>query len=203
MAKIEVTRAHELSLTEARERLEPLAKAFSDKYGGQWDWRSETEARLARPGLRGKLLIEATEVRVSVDLSFAMSPFTSGVERLLTDGLSCITARLDREDAPNRARSPAAAAREALEAALLEHFLEALAARLGRAACELRREGLRAGDFHGKVRVEFEDGSQATFESALAEADDDLVGVFTEHCGHVAFDAHGVSSVWRDEREQD
>ena len=51
---------------------------------------------------------------------------------------------------------------------------------------------LSAGDFKGFVRLQFEDGSTATFEYAFAEKIGDWFHVYTEHCGYHSFRASSL-----------
>lgn len=72
---------------------------------------------------------------------------------------------------------------------LTQQYADALAAQLGRPADEIRREGLRAGDFPYTLNFQFEDGSHATFHHALFIHDPLrwAIVVFTEHCGYFVF----------------
>lgn len=91
----------------------------------------------------------------------------------------------------------------ALWAAALDSFAQSLAELLRhRTPSELRRRGLQADDLRWKVQVELRDGSKLTFERAVAAVDFGYVGVFTRSCGCVVFDAGDVSSVQRDDYDE-
>ncbi len=72
---------------------------------------------------------------------------------------------------------------------LLTRYATQLAQMLNRPAEQLREKGLRAGDFRRTLTFRFQDGSHATFNSALFLHDPSrqVVAVFTEHCGYFAF----------------
>lgn len=63
-------------------------------------------------------------------------------------------------------------------------------------ACRPETGGkLQGADFGGVVRLRFEDGSEAVFQSAFCvhHAEDDEIGVFTEHCGYHVFSSRGLA----------
>jgi hypothetical protein len=66
-----------------------------------------------------------------------------------------------------------------------------LAARLGRSVAEIHDEGLGAGDFKldESIEVKLADGSTMSLRYAFAVMDvqQNLVGIFTEHCGYFCF----------------
>jgi hypothetical protein len=63
--------------------------------------------------------------------------------------------------------------------------------RLSHHLCPPERK-LSSGNFNGFVRLQFEDGSTATFEYAFAEKIGDLIHVYTEHCGYHSFRASSL-----------
>ena len=72
-----------------------------------------------------------------------------------------------------------------------------LSGALKRSAEGIRRTGLSARDFPGgyDLCVEFADGSRAEFKYAfyVVREASRLIAVFTEHCGHHVFPAHGAT----------
>ena len=70
---------------------------------------------------------------------------------------------------------------------------------------QLGRDSLSAEEFHHSLKINFEDGSYAFFESAFHLLDRELneVAVFTEHCGYHIFPLFGthlelLESKWTD-----
>jgi hypothetical protein len=70
-------------------------------------------------------------------------------------------------------------------------FAAPLAARLGRNVVEIHDKGLGAGDFRldESVELKLADGSTMSLRYAFAVMDvqQNLVGIFTEHCGYFCF----------------
>jgi hypothetical protein len=77
---------------------------------------------------------------------------------------------------------------ETFSAAIVHRWLPELMAATGRTEADLQANGLGSGMFNfAGVRVDFDDGSAMHFKHAFAlrsPADDGLVAIFTEHCGH-------------------
>lgn len=69
-----------------------------------------------------------------------------------------------------------------------EGFAPQLAAKLGRPAEVIARDGLRAGDFSidASVRLTFGDGSTMELRYAFVVIDEvrGALGIFSEHCGY-------------------
>ena len=82
------------------------------------------------------------------------------------------------------------------DAHILDHWIEALAKRVGRAAQSIKDDGcLEMVDFHHKVMIQYVDGSSMVFRDALAlvSLSRQQVGVFTRHCGYLQFPlVHGM-----------
>lgn len=81
---------------------------------------------------------------------------------------------------------------------VVDRFADVLSERLGRSAEDLRERGLATADFRScHCEVEWEDGSHAKFEHAIAVHDPTRhrVGIFTEHCGYLDLDQLGIERV--------
>jgi hypothetical protein len=83
-------------------------------------------------------------------------------------------------------------------------FAEALAARLGRTAAEIRDEGLSAMDFRSNERIEITLCDRSTmhlrYAFAVFDLEQRIVGVFSEHCGYHCFGMADLQvAEWRDE----
>ena len=87
MPKLEITQSHTGTAEEAKTKLETLAKELSDKYGLSSKWLSDTEAKVERTGATGAIKIEPKHVKVSLDLSFVLSPMKSKIEEKIKDEL--------------------------------------------------------------------------------------------------------------------
>ena len=87
MPKLEITQSHKLSAAEAKTKLESLCKRLSDKYGLTSKWHSDTEAKVERTGASGTIKIEPAQVKVNLDLSFALTPIKGKVEEKIKDEL--------------------------------------------------------------------------------------------------------------------
>ncbi len=80
MPKFTVERAHQLSLEEAKRRLQALADRLAAKYGLSANWRTPTEADVKGTGATGKITCGADRVSVMIDLSFALTPLKGKIE---------------------------------------------------------------------------------------------------------------------------
>ena len=83
------------------------------------------------------------------------------------------------------------------DAGIVVEWAEELSGALQRSAEDIRRNGLSVRDFPGEydLCIEFADGSRAEFKYAfnVVREASHLIAVFTEHCGHHIFPAHGAT----------
>ena len=87
MPKLEITQSHKVTAAEAKQKLDGLSKDLSEKYGLSSKWVSDTEAKVERTGATGSIKIEPTQVKVNLDLSFALTPIKSTVEAKIQNEL--------------------------------------------------------------------------------------------------------------------
>jgi putative polyhydroxyalkanoate system protein len=87
MPKLEITQSHSGTAAEAKTKLDTLAKELSDKYGLSSKWLSDTEAKVERTGATGAIKIEPKQVKVNLDLSFALTPIKGKVEEKIKEEL--------------------------------------------------------------------------------------------------------------------
>ena len=87
MPKIQIKQSHKVTAAEAKTKLEALSRDLSDKYGLTSKWASDTEAKVERTGATGTIKIEPTQVKVNLDLSFALTPIKSTVEAKIQNEL--------------------------------------------------------------------------------------------------------------------
>jgi putative polyhydroxyalkanoate system protein len=80
MPKFTVERSHNLSIDEAKKRLQALSDKLSQKYGLTSTWKSPTEAEVKGTGASGKITCAPNKVSVFIDLSFALTPLKGKIE---------------------------------------------------------------------------------------------------------------------------
>ena len=84
MATIDIRRAHTLDKDEAKRRAEALAKGMEEKLGIRWHWEGD-EIRFDAPsgaakGATGTVKVDASDVRVAVDLPFLLRAIKGTIE---------------------------------------------------------------------------------------------------------------------------
>lgn len=100
---IHIEHSHNLTTAEAHERLAPLFKNLSERYGVETEWTSETEAKFSCTGLKGSLVLANHVVRIDMALAYALSPLKGMIERHVKNWL----AQYCQEQAqPSRAKNP-------------------------------------------------------------------------------------------------
>lgn len=94
MATIELSRAHSLSLDDAKKKAEELAKGMESKLGISWQWAGDTikfEAPSgAAKGTKGEVAVTASAVNVSVDLPFMLRVMKGTIEEKIKEKLAAI-----------------------------------------------------------------------------------------------------------------
>jgi putative polyhydroxyalkanoate system protein len=80
MPKFTVERSHNLSVDEAKQRLQTLSDKLADKYGLSSRWTTATEAEVKGKGASGKITCMPNKVSVFIDLSFALTPLKGKIE---------------------------------------------------------------------------------------------------------------------------
>ena len=94
MATIDITRAHSLSLDDAKKKAEELAKGMADKFGIQWKWEGDT-IRFDAPsgaakGTKGEVAVSDKSVRVAIDLPLMLRVMKGTIEEKVNEKLSAI-----------------------------------------------------------------------------------------------------------------
>lgn len=92
MPKFTVERSHNLSVDEAKQRLQALSDKLSQKYGLTSTWKTATEAEVKGTGASGKITCAPNKVSVFIDLSFALTPLKSKIEDKVTRELDAALA---------------------------------------------------------------------------------------------------------------
>ena len=80
MPKFTVERSHNLSVDEAKQRLQTLSDKLAAKYGLTSQWKSATEAEVKGTGATGRITLALNKVSVFIDLSFALTPIRGKIE---------------------------------------------------------------------------------------------------------------------------
>ncbi len=93
MATIDIKRTHNLGIDAAKKKAEELATGMKDKLGIDWRWdgnniKFDAPSGMAK-GASGQVTVEATLLRVEIDLPFLLRPMKGTVE-------SKVNERLDR-----------------------------------------------------------------------------------------------------------
>jgi putative polyhydroxyalkanoate system protein len=78
--KFEIVQSHSVTVQEARRRLERFSALVADRYGLTPTWISPVKATIERTGAHGTLEIEGDQIRVNIDLPFALALFREKIE---------------------------------------------------------------------------------------------------------------------------
>lgn len=92
MATIDITKAHKLSIDEAKAKAEDFAKSMETKLGLTWAWagndiKFEAPSGVAK-GTKGNLSVTAAAVRVTVDLPFMLRMMKGSIEDKIHEKLN-------------------------------------------------------------------------------------------------------------------
>lgn len=94
MATIDITRAHSLSLDEAKKKAEDLAKSMADRLGMDWKWEGNSirfnASSGAAKGTSGEVAVTEKSVRVAVDLPFMLRVMKGTIEDKIKEKLDAI-----------------------------------------------------------------------------------------------------------------
>jgi putative polyhydroxyalkanoate system protein len=97
MSTIEISRAHTLAKDEARRRAESLAVDMQDKLGIRWSWEGDNikfdVPSGAAKGATGTVRVEASTVRVEVDLPFLLRAVKGTIESKINDKLDALLSK--------------------------------------------------------------------------------------------------------------
>ena len=94
MATIEITRAHTLSIDDAKKKAEDLAKGMADKFGISWKWDGNT-IRFDAPsgaakGTKGEVAVSDKDVKVAIDLPFMLKVMKGTIEQKVKEKLDAM-----------------------------------------------------------------------------------------------------------------
>jgi len=92
MATIDITRAHTLSVDQAKSKAEELAKSMKEKLSLEWRWAGDTIKFDAPSGVakgtKGEVAVTDKNVRVMVDLPFMLRVMKGSIEEKINQKLS-------------------------------------------------------------------------------------------------------------------
>ena len=84
MASIDISRSHKLSKEDAKSKAEALAKELEGEIGIKWKWEGDSikfdAPSGAAKGVKGAVHVEASAVRVEVDLPFLLKAIKGTIE---------------------------------------------------------------------------------------------------------------------------
>jgi putative polyhydroxyalkanoate system protein len=94
MATIDISKAHTLSLDDAKQRAEELAKGMESKLGLAWKWEGDTihfnAPSGAAKGTTGTVAVSSKEIRVAVDLPFMLRVMKGTIEDKIKEKLATL-----------------------------------------------------------------------------------------------------------------
>lgn len=80
MSSIEIKRAHNRPLADAKASVERVAKHIAERFGVDYRWEGNT-LHFTRSGVDGHIKVAAKQVLVNVQLGFLLSAIRGSVER--------------------------------------------------------------------------------------------------------------------------
>ena len=94
MATIDITRAHSLSLEDAKRKAEDLAKGMQERFGIVWKWVGDT-IRFDAPGgaakgTKGEVAVSSRDVRVAIDLPLMLRVMKGTIEAKVQEKLNAL-----------------------------------------------------------------------------------------------------------------
>jgi putative polyhydroxyalkanoate system protein len=94
MATIDIRRAHTLTLAEAKQRAEQLAKSLEGKLDLSWQWEGDAlrfhAVGGAAKGTKGEVAVTGSEIRVQVDLPFMLRVMKGTIEQKVEEKLQAL-----------------------------------------------------------------------------------------------------------------
>ena len=96
MATIDIKRAHTLDIEEAKKRAGELATSMQDKLGIRWSWEGNNikfdAPSGAAKGATGTVKVDASQVRVEIDLPFLLRAVKGTIEDKVSEKLDKLIA---------------------------------------------------------------------------------------------------------------
>ncbi len=88
MSGIDIRHAHSLSMDQAREALDEVARKLADRFEVASEWRHDA-LHFSRSGVDGRIALEPSQVHVTAKLGFLLSamkgPIEAEIRRVLAE----------------------------------------------------------------------------------------------------------------------
>lgn len=88
MSSIDIHHPHSLSMPQAREAVDQVAKKLAERFGVDCAWDADT-LKFTRSGVDGRIALQPEQLHVSADLGFMLSalkgPIESEIRRVLAE----------------------------------------------------------------------------------------------------------------------
>lgn len=89
---IAVDRSHDLEPRMMRARLQAMEDKLRSRYHTNTSWVDADTMSIGGPGVRGSVHVDSEHVHVELELSAALRPLKSKIEKLLSKELDLVTA---------------------------------------------------------------------------------------------------------------
>jgi putative polyhydroxyalkanoate system protein len=89
MASISIQRSHQLSLSEAKERVTQLAESLEKDLDARWRWQGD-ELRFERTGASGVVRVASAQVDVEVQLGLLLRPLKATITARIHERLDSL-----------------------------------------------------------------------------------------------------------------
>ena len=80
MPNIRIRRPHQLSIDEARARVDQVASRMQEKFGLAGQWQGDTLG-FSRPGVTGSIAVEREAIEVQARLGMLLTPLAAMIEQ--------------------------------------------------------------------------------------------------------------------------
>jgi putative polyhydroxyalkanoate system protein len=80
MAKIDIRRAHQLSIADARAAVDQVAARMHEKFAMVGQWQGDT-LRFSRAGINGAIAVSSDAIQVTAELGLLLTPLKGTIEQ--------------------------------------------------------------------------------------------------------------------------
>jgi putative polyhydroxyalkanoate system protein len=80
MAAIDITRAHDKSIADAKQAIDKVARSLADKFDVDHEWQGNVLV-FERSGVNGEIAVSKGKVRVQAELGFLLGALRGTIER--------------------------------------------------------------------------------------------------------------------------
>jgi putative polyhydroxyalkanoate system protein len=92
MADVEISREHHMTLAQAKKVAQKVADDMAAEYGLKSEWAGDT-LNFSRSGVHGVLDVDATHMKVHVNLGFLFKPFAGKFREHMTANFDKLLAK--------------------------------------------------------------------------------------------------------------